>query len=65
MKTVKLKILNICSNGSSFFSFSANFKNLNQLFFSKKDYISLFPNKKIDFISKIDFINKYKKKYLT
>ncbi len=64
MEPVKRKMLNICSNGSSFFSFSSKFKKSKQFIFYKKDYISLFPNKKLDFINKMEFINIYKKKYL-
>jgi hypothetical protein len=64
MKTIKFKTLNICSNGSSFFSFSANFKESKQFLFYKKDYISIFPSKKLDSTKKIEFINMYKKKYL-
>ena len=63
MQTVKYKIINICSNGSSFFSFDANFKKQKQIFFSKKDCVSLFPNKKLNYTIKIDFMNNYKKKY--
>jgi hypothetical protein len=64
MKTVKFKTLNICSNGSSFFSFSSKFIKSKQFLFYKKDYINLFPNKNLDSIIKVEFINTYKKKYL-
>jgi hypothetical protein len=64
MKIIKFKTLNICSNGSSFFSFSANFKESKQFLFYKKDYISIFPSKKLDSTKKIEFVNMYKKKYL-
>lgn len=64
MKAIKFKTLNICSNGSSFFSFSSTFKKPKQFLFYKKDYINLFPSKKLNSTNKIEFINIYKKKYL-
>ena len=64
MQAIKFKFLNVCSNGSSFFSFSAKFKKSKQFLFYKKDYINLFPSKKFDFTNKMEFINSYKKKYL-
>lgn len=64
MQTIKFKTLNICSNGSSFFSFSANFKKSEQFFFYKKDYITIFPSKNLDFVNKVEFINTYKKNIL-
>ena len=64
MQPVKFKILSICSNGSSFFSFGANYKNSKQFFFYKKDYINLFPTKTLKSTNKIEFINIYKKNIL-
>lgn len=64
MQTVKCKILNICSNGSSFFSLSANYKKSKQIYFYKKDYINLFPNKNSSSSNKVEYINTYKKNIL-
>ncbi len=64
MQAIKFKMLNICSNGSSFYSFSAKFKNSKQFLFYKKDYISIYSNKNLNSSNRVEFINIYKKKYL-
>ena len=65
MNLIKSKNLNICSNGSSFFSFSSFYSNMSQLLFNKNDYTYFITNKKkINQNVKLDFVNNYKKKYL-
>lgn len=65
MNLIKSKKLNVCSNGSSFFSFSAFYISTSQLLFNKNDYTHFLTNKKkFNQNVKLDFVNNYKKKYL-
>lgn len=65
MNLIKSKKLNICSNGSSFFSFNVFYSNPSQLLFNKNDYTYFLINKKkINKNVNLDFVNNYKKKYL-
>lgn len=63
MKSIKLKVLNICSNGSSFFSYNTILKNSTQILFYKKDYLQIFF-KKQQITTKKNTFNTYKNKYI-
>lgn len=63
MKIVKNKILNICSDGSCFFSLTAYFKKSKQFVFYEKDYIDLFSKKNLNYNRRLKINNNYKKKY--
>lgn len=63
MNILKLKTLYILSNGSSFYNYSNNYKNINNFLFYDKDITSVYK-KKTNVKKKSDSSSSYKQKYL-
>lgn len=63
MEMLKLKTLYILSNGSSFYNYSSNYKNINNFLFYEKDNVSVYK-KKTNQNFFLDSSSSYKQKYL-